>query len=224
MDKFKELKRIFEENANAKKAEPMAKYMRNQFAFYGIGATKRKELTKEFIKQAKTLKTIDWDFLDKCYKDNHREFQYFANDYLLAMQKYLSYDNISHLLKYAKIKPWWDTIDFLDKIIGNIGLKDKRVNSLMLKLSKDKDFWLCRIAIDHQNTRKEKTDKELLEKIVVNNFGSDEFFINKAIGWSLREYSKINPKWVKSFIKKYANQMSNLSIKQAQRYMLRLKK
>ena len=70
----------------------------------------------------------------------------------------------------------------------------------MLRWSKDQDFWLRRIAIDHQLGRKEKTNTKLLEKIIVNNFGSKEFFINKAIGWALRDYSKTNPKWVENFI------------------------
>ena len=41
---------------------------------------------------------------------------------------------------------------------------------------------------------------ELLEKILENNLNSSEFFINKAIGWALRDYSKTNPAWVKKFI------------------------
>jgi len=66
---------------------------------------------------------------------------------------------------------------------------------------------------------KDKTDYELLEKIIVNNFGTDEFFINKAIGWVLREYSKTDQNWVKNFINKYKNQMSDLSIKEASKYI-----
>ena len=60
---------------------------------------------------------------------------------------------------------------------------------------------------------------ELLEKIIVNNFGSNEFFINKAIGWSLRDYSKTNPKWVKEFVGKYKDKMDKLSIKEASKYI-----
>ena len=89
----------------------------------------------------------------------------------------------------------------------------------MLRWSKDQDFWLRRIAIDHQLGRKEKTNTKLLEKIIVNNFGSKEFFINKAIGWALRDYSKTNPKWVENFINTYQNQMNHLSIKEASKYL-----
>lgn len=67
--------------------------------------------------------------------------------------------------------------------------------------------------------QKEKTNTELLEKIIVNNFGSDEFFINKAIGWALRDYSKTNPKWVKDFVNKYHDKMDSLSIKEASKYI-----
>ena len=89
----------------------------------------------------------------------------------------------------------------------------------MLKWSKDEDFWIRRLAIDHQLCRKEKTNIELLEQIIVNNFGSDEFFINKAIGWSLRDYSKTNPDWVRNFISKYKDKMDKLSIKEASKYI-----
>lgn len=110
-------------------------------------------------------------------------------------------------------------IDCFDSVIGEIGLRDSRVDELMLVWSKEEDFWLRRIAIDHQLNRKEKTNKELLEKIIVNNLGSSEFFINKAIGWSLREYSKTNPAWVKNFINRYKDKLDKLSIREASKYI-----
>ena len=197
----------------------MKKYMRNLFDFYGIQTPKRKALYKDFLKEEKKAKTIDWNFLDECYNDPHREFQYLVYDYLLALNDYLTYEDIPKIRKYVKTKQWWDTIDFLDKVIGNIGLKDSRVDDEMLKWSKDDDFWIRRLAIDHQLGRKEKTNAELLKQIIINNLGSDEFFINKAIGWSLRDYSKTNPKWVKEFISKYKDKMDKLSIKEASKYI-----
>ncbi len=83
----------------------------------------------------------------------------------------------------------------------------------------DDNFWIRRIAIDHQLTRKEKTDPELLEAIIRKNFGSSEFFINKAIGWSLRDYSKVNPEWVRDFLTRYSEKMAPLSIREASKYV-----
>lgn len=157
--------------------------------------------------------------LEKCYSDEHREFQYFVVDYLKTMQSFLTYNDLSNIKKYIKTKQWWDTIDGLDKIIGHIGLVDKRVDDLMIQWSVDEDFWLRRVAINHQRGRKNQTNTHLLERIIVNNFGSSEFFINKAIGWSLREYSKTNPAWVSKFVDIYKNKMDNLSIKEASKFL-----
>ena len=219
MDKYLEIKKIFESRENKENAVAMSKYMRNMFDFYGLPTPKRKEVYNDFIKAEKKTKKIDWEFLDKCYEDNHREFQYFVYDYLLAMKQYVSYEDITKIKNYIITKSWWDTIDFLCKVIGDVELRDSRVKKLMLEWSKNDNIWIKRTAIEHQLNLKDKTDYELLEKIIVNNFGTDEFFINKAIGWALREYSKTDQNWVKNFINKYKNQMSDLSIKEASKFI-----
>ena len=219
MNKYGEIKQRFESMEDKGNASSMSKYMRNLFIFYGLPTPKRKALYKDIIKEEKKQKKIDWEFLDQCYEDEHREFQYVVCDYLIAMNDFLTYEDIPKIKTYAQTKQWWDTIDCLDRVIGEIGLRDQRVDALMIEWSQDDDFWIRRIAIDHQLCRKEKTDTELLEKILVNNFGSDEFFINKAIGWALRDYSKTNPDWVRAFIDKYKDQMDKLSIKEASKYI-----
>ena len=219
MDKYTEVRKRFEENADPENAVKMAKYMRNRFIFYGIPTPKRNKLYRDFLKEEKRNKIIDWGFLNQCYDDEHREFQYLVTDYLSELNSLLTYDDIPAIRKYIDRKQWWDTIDSLDQVIGKIGLRDERVDALMLEWSTDEDFWVRRIAIDHQLLRKDKTNTVLLEKIIVNNFGSDEFFINKAIGWSLRDYSKTNPEWVRNFIERYRNRMDKLSIREAGKYI-----
>ena len=94
-------------------------------------------------------------------------------------------------------KSWWDSIDCLDRIVGGIALRYPEINAVILDWSRDDNIWLRRSAIDHQLLRKEKTDTELLAQILDNNLGQSEFFINKAIGWVLRDYRKTNPEWVR---------------------------
>lgn len=213
------IKREFETNQDKENAIKMSAYMRNQFPFYGLPAPKRKACYKEFLKAEKKKGSIDWEFLDQCFEDEYREFQYLVLDYLAVMEKYLTYQDVPRIRTYIQTKSWWDTIDFFDGIIGAIGLRDERIDTLMLKWSKDEDFWVRRIAIDHQIGRKDKTNTQLLEQILVNNFGSSEFFINKAIGWSLRDYSKVNPDWVSQFIQVHQDQMDKLSIREASKYL-----
>lgn len=209
----------FEKHANGDRAEQMSAYMRHQFSFFGIQTKLRRELYNEIIKEAKLDEEIDWPLLNQCYEYNHREFQYFAVDYLESMQKYLTFEDMPRLGYFVKRKQWWDTIDGLDKIIGNIGLRDKRINDLMIHWSKDEDIWVRRIAINHQRGRKDRMNTKLLETILVNNFGSSEFFINKAIGWILRDYSKTNPEWVKKFINNHQADLSQLSIREGSKYL-----
>ena len=208
----------FEKLKNEKKAIEMSAYMKNQFAFLGIQANPRKEIENKIFKFV-SKEDLDFKFTDKCYKNKYREFQYASVDYLNFKKKYLNMSHIEILKNYILTKSWWDTIDHLDKIVGDIALRDERVNEILLNWSLDDNIWLRRVAIDHQILRKEKTNAELLEKIIINNFNQKEFFINKAIGWSLRDYSKTNPKWVRDFIKRHKNSMSNLSIREASKYI-----
>jgi 3-methyladenine DNA glycosylase AlkD len=103
--------------------------------------------------------------------------------------------------------------------VGHIAAQFTDVKKTLLEWSVDKNFWPRRAAIDHQLLHRNRTDTKLLEKIIVNNFGQTEFFINKAIGWSLREYSKTNPVWVRDFVNKYKDKLAPLSVREASKYI-----
>lgn len=219
MPTFEALQVAFAAHADPDRATQMAAYMRDQFVFYGIQTPVRTRLCREVFKTAKKVGIIDWVFVDACWADPHREFQYVACDYLITLQQHLTFNDVPKLFTLVKTKQWWDSIDRLDRIIGNIGLNDARIDDIMRTWSTDEDFWVRRIAIDHQLLRKEATNTELLETILVNNLGSSEFFINKAIGWALRDYSKTNPDWVRAFIDRHRQEMAPLSIREGSKYI-----
>lgn len=204
--------------ANPAKAVPMSAYMRDQFPFLGIPTSERKKLSRDFLK-AKSRGVVDWKFIFNCWEQPEREFQYLAVDYLERVATALTPLDIPNLRKIIVTKSWWDTVDGLDAIVGGLALRFPDMNNILLTWSVDENFWLRRIAIDHQLTRRDKTDTVLLEQILVNNLGQKAFFVNKAIGWALRDYSKTNPDWVRGFLKKYGERMSSLSIKEASKYI-----
>ena len=214
--------KLYEEmiqHKNEEQAQKMSKYMLNKFEYIGIKTPERREIFKIFFKEYKNEEKIDWEFVNKCWENKYREFQYIAADYLKNMKDELTIDDIPKFKQLILKKSWWDTIDNLDMTIGALGLKDSNVNKILLEWSIDENIWLRRIAIDHQLLRKEKTNTELLEKILKNNLGQAEFFINKSIGWALRDYSKTNPEWVKNFIEKNKEKMAKLSIREASKYL-----
>ncbi len=214
--------KLYEEmiqHKNEEQAQKMSKYMLNKFEYIGIKTPERRKIFKNFFKEYKNEEKIDWEFVNKCWENKYREFQYVAADYLKNTKDKLTIDDIPKFKQLILKKSWWDTIDNLDMTIGALALKDSNVNKILLEWSLDENIWLRRIAIDHQLLRKEKTDIELLEKILKNNLEQTEFFINKAIGWALRDYSKTNPEWVKTFIEKNRENMAKLSIKEASKYL-----
>ena len=208
-----------EENGNELLAESMSKYMQDKFRFLGVRGATRTEIYKKYFPDARKTKTIDWNFVENCWNKEEREFQYVVVYYLKAMQKFLKREDISRLKYLIVTKSWWDTVDLLAKVVGSLVIRIEGYDQIMIEWSKDSNIWLKRVAILYQLSLKEKVDKQVLERILVNNLGDSEFFINKAIGWALRDYSKFNPEWVREFIEKNKNGMANLSLREASKYL-----
>ena len=208
-----------EENRNELLAESMSKYMQDKFRFLGVRGASRTKIYKKYFPEARKSKEIDWEFIENCWNKEEREVQYVVVYYLKAMQKFLKREDISRLKYLIVTKSWWDTVDLLAKVVGSLVICIEGYDQIMLEWSKDNNMWLKRVAILYQLSLKEKVDEIILDKILVNNLGDIEFFINKAIGWALRDYSKYNPEWVKEFIRKNKDNMANLSIREASKYI-----
>ena len=209
---------ILQQHANPERAVPMQAYMKHRFAYFGIGKPQLARLCRPFFKGA-AKQPVDWDFVRRCWDDPNRELQYAALEYLKKMQQRLTPQDIPCLQTLITEKSWWDSSDVLDRIVGDIALRHPEVNNVLLAWSTDDNIWLRRVAIDHQLLRKQHTDTALLETIICNNLGQKEFFINKAIGWALRDYSKTNPEWVQGFIDHHRHEMAKLSLREAGKYL-----
>ena len=216
---FLEIKKLLKQNADSENAAWMSAYMRNQFPFFGIPGPKMQAILKPFLNAAKKSPSVDWGFVDRCFSADERDFQNIAIKYLQVKSDLLTKSDMPRIKKIIQTKPWWDTGDCMHWIVGELAMRDKPVRALMLEWSRDEDFWIRRQAICHQRFYKDKTDTVQLAKIIKDNFGSREFFINKAIGWALREYSKTDPAWVRKFIDENRPRMAPLSIREASKYI-----
>lgn len=214
---YEELFDALESLGNSKKAMEMSRYMRDQFSFLGVARPERGLLYRKFYKNLG--QEIDWNYIFLCFKKEEREYQYLAIDYLYKQKDLLTIADISRIHELIETKSWWDSVDGFPRVIGEIIKKDDDAKSIMLEWSRDRNFWVRRVAILHQLLFKEMTDTKLLEKIIVNNLESREFFINKAIGWILRDYSKTDKKWVGGFIERYTKQLDRLSIREGSKYL-----
>jgi len=213
--------KIFEDfynNRNQDQAVDMAKYMRNLFPFLGLKKPERMLISREFLKDKKKDKDVDWGFIHKCFDMPEREFQYLAIDYMEKVIDLFKADDIFRIEELLVKKSWWDSVDAINKILGHIAMKYPQLKEdTISRWIKSDNIWLVRISIIFQLKYKEKTDTEFLSKAIKYNSGTKEFFIDKAIGWALREYSKTNKEWVRDFIEN--NQLSKLSIREGSKYI-----
>lgn len=212
----KGIQKSFQIHANPELAIGMKAYMLHQFEFLGIKAPLRDQLTNTYLK-SNSLE--NWESLELVVKElwslSQREFQYFAID-VLKKHKALWTPNSIHLMEYCICeKSWWDSVDGIaSEWLGTYfilfpALVPKVPNSW----NKSDNMWLQRSSILFQKAYKVNTNQELLTKYILHCKDSQEFFIRKAIGWALREYSKTNPDWVSQFVAQHT--LSNLSVREA---------
>lgn len=215
------LKLEFEQNSNHKTAIDQKAYLRNQFDFYGLKTLKRREiqkpfLIKEFLPNKKGLKTL----VNLLWEKPQIEYHYFAQELTFKYVKQLEKDDIKLFEYMVTHKSWWDTVDFIAvKLMGAYfktfpEQKTKYIN----KWLKSNNIWLQRSALLFQLKYKEEIDSMLLSHSINSLLGSNEFFINKAIGWVLREYSRTNPSWVLNFVNK--TELNTLSQREALRLIV----
>ncbi len=204
---------------NPEKAPAMEAYMKHHFRYLGLSSPALTEHARPLLKAASQLPGVDWEFIEEAWQNPYREAQYCACSYLNRVSARLTAADLPALRRLVQTKSWWDSVDTLSGVIGSLVLRFPELKQDMLAWSQDEDLWTRRAAIIHQLNYKKETDTALLERIILNNLGTREFFINKAIGWSLRQYSRTDPAWVAAFVRVRESELANLSKKEARKYL-----
>lgn len=216
------LKEIFEANANPENAGPMKRYMRDQFEYYGIKTPERRDLTKEFLKEsglppAELVQPV----IKELWELPQREYQYCAVGMLEKVMKSQTSlpTTLQEMIEFFEYlittKSWWDTVDSIAiRVVGMFFSKyPEFIKPCTEKWIQSGNIWLQRTAILFQLEYKDKTDETLLFNTIRQLTHSNEFFIQKAIGWALREYSKTFPQRVSEFVQQ--THMAPLSKREA---------
>jgi 3-methyladenine DNA glycosylase AlkD len=204
MSVITELESAFEKNRNHENAVPMAKYMKNLFTFYGIKTDNRRAIFKEVCKAHKEelalhAREIAWELFNKV----QRELQYCGIEILMqSLQKNYIKEDIHLIEKLLTTNSWWDSVDRISKFILGQYLKEfpEETTKVVTLFSNSKNMWLNRSVLLFQLGYKDKTNAKILFSECKKHSHSKAFFIQKAIGWALREYGKTNPELVKTFV------------------------
>jgi 3-methyladenine DNA glycosylase AlkD len=220
---FKELQYQFSLRAETERAQQKQAYMKCAMPFWGLIKPEIDIITKTLLAQympksnEEYRQTISYMFS----QSTHREEWYATLNYARHHKKYIVPENIDIYLDIVLKSQWWDIVDTVaDHLVGKALFKCPDRKSVLLQLIKHENMWMRRTAIIAQLKYKLSTDFELLGILIKETAHEKEFFIKKAIGWALREYSKINQLWVRSFIDENKNLLQPLSIREGSKYIL----
>jgi 3-methyladenine DNA glycosylase AlkD len=212
-----QIKKEFATCANATKAAGAKAYLLHQFEFYGLQTPERRKICKAFYKANPVNNHTELTkIIKEAFAAPERELHYFAIELLGFHHKLWTDKTITIIEWMLTHKSWWDSVDAINSnVIGKYFIKfPSLLEPTTKKWNQSSNIWLQRMSILFQLPYKEKTNTELLEKYIINRIDTNEFFVNKAIGWALRTYAYTNKKWVIRFVKDHT-QLSNLSKREA---------
>ena len=221
MEYLRPLIELFSYHANADNASAMQKYMRDHFVFYGIKAPRRKATTKLFIKQfGLPPAEKGFEFIQATWKHPQREMQYFGMETIEKLVKKLPQETFQQIIEHTTThKSWWDTVDFVASHLAGKFFKayPDQIAPVTTQWIASDHMWLQRVCLLFQLNYKNQTDKDLLFGFAKSLNKSEEFFIQKAIGWALRQYAKTAPDDVRQFVAEVP--LAKLSKKEALKHL-----
>ena len=208
--------------ADAQQAVPMKAYMLGQFEFLGIRAGPRRDALKGLMKFTGTADEL-LALAEALWRLPEREFRYVAVDLLAKHHKRLDVSALPRILQLVQTDAWWDTVDGLAGVVGDIWLRAKTtqadVQERMDECLMYPDVWVRRVAMLHQLGWREQTDQDRLFRYALTLAAEKDFFIRKAIGWALRDHARTRPDAVRAFLAQHAEQLSGLTRREAGKHL-----
>lgn len=215
------LKAELEAHANTANAAAMQAYLRDLFAFYGIKKPQVRPLYKTHWKNHPLPDYAELpNIVKSAWAQPQREWHHFAQELCEKYVKRHAAPNMADLCAWMIVhNSWWDTIDHIaTRLVGPLVKRFPELKQSHIEpWSNSPNMWLQRTAILYQRDYKTATDLPELEANILKVIDSDEFFLQKVIGWMLREYSKTDAAWVRDFVARHEARLAPLSKREALR-------
>jgi len=215
-----ELKRL----ADPAKAPAMAAYMKTTQPFFGVPTPMRTAMLKEMGDRfAPTDQKSYARSVMALWKLPHREGRYCAITFARRYEQFITPASMPLYERMIREGAWWDFVDdiavnLVGAVYGNFRAQTRPVIDRWID---DDDMWIRRTALLSHLKHKKETDVAQLLKHCLKRADEPEFFIRKAIGWALREYSKTDPRAVRAFLTKNRKRLSNLSYAEGSKHLAR---
>lgn len=223
---IEQIRSALPEHANPDRALQQQAYMKSTMPHYGLQAAELKGVLKKPLASHRLRNRDDWEraILTLWDEATHRELWYAA----IAIARHRRYrewrEQVESLALWehmTRTGAWWDVCDEIAIHLVGLVLRANRdeVSPIMRQWADDDHLWIRRASILSQVRFKTETDTELLAACIIPSIPGKDFFSRKAIGWALREYSKTDPGWVRSFVEQHSEEMAPLSKREALRLL-----
>ena len=218
---LKRVRAAFAQAADPSKAAPMRAYMKSAMPYHGVPTPLRRRLERELFRGLAFTGAADWERGVRALwrGARFREERYAALD-LCGHRASRAFQTPDAMPLYEEIVvdgAWWDYVD--DVASHRVGFilsrHPKAMKPLMRKWSLSENLWKRRTAILSQLGFKKDTDLALLDDCIRPSLDSREFFLQKAIGWALRQYAWTDPGWVRRRVARLGGKLKPLSRREA---------
>ena len=207
----------------------MQSYMKSTMPYRGVSFPVRHTLLKPVLASYEPRDRTDFESTVRRLWDEagFREERYAAID-LCRHRTCSAFQTPESLPLYWHMVvtgAWWDLVDEIAAhLVGGIlRSHPDEVTPTIRAWATDEDLWLRRTAILAQIRFKDATDTDLLAEVLEANLEDSlhgkQFWIRKAVGWSLRSYAPTDADFVLRFAREHRDRLSGLSLREALKHL-----
>jgi len=223
--------RALEKGGDPDRAKGQQAYMKSTMPFRGITSPQLKATLRPLLADPAYLLTgrDEWEatirglwdgarFREERYAAlaiaGHRLYRRWAGDRsAIPLYRYL-----------VESGAWWDFVDDIaaHRVGPVLRAHPETEYDRMRSWAVAGNMWARRAAILSQLLSKDQTDRQLLLDCITPNLADREFFIRKAIGWSLRQYAHCGTEaadWVRRSVEDLGPRLSPLSRREALKHL-----
>jgi 3-methyladenine DNA glycosylase AlkD len=207
--------------ADPDRAIGQAAYMRHQFIFFGIGIPELRKTVKTLLRDHQPSRQHLHSIIRSAWAQPEREFQY-VGIWLARASKKDWDDELVGLMEFMIThKSWWDTVDGIASELSGPYFQARPLLARKVtgRWNRADNIWLQRSSLIFLKSWKNDMDRKILEKHIARLSHSGEFFVQKAIGWVLRDLARTDPQWVKQYVQTHRAWLPALSIREALKHL-----
>ena len=228
-DLVDELRRRIADAGDSSRAPQMQAYMKSELPFRGVSSVPLRAITRRVVPAHPLPDRDSWErAVRQLWDDAEYREEWYAALAVAGHRLYRAHQDVGTLDLYRHLVvtgAWWDVVDHVaSRLVGDILAGDREhATPVMRSWAVDDNLWLRRAAVLCQLNHKDRTDTDLLRRVLTANLEDSphgrDYFIRKAVGWALRQHARTDPSWVQTFVTAHGTSLSGLSKREALKHV-----